>query len=78
MIEESGPNGMPDTDWIHNRLEVSGQDAALTDFIDRTQGPGFVPWRWSGGEDRDYWAAPRRWPPPGAWQATSQIVFGGH
>jgi len=48
---------MTDVDWIWNRLEVTGPDSALNEFIDRAQGPGFVPWRWPGGEDRDYWAA---------------------
>jgi hypothetical protein len=48
---------MTDIDWLSNRLEVSGPDQELQDFIDRAQGPGFVPWHWPGGEDRDYWAA---------------------
>lgn len=48
---------MADLEWISNRLEVSGPDQALQDFIDRAQGPGFIPWTWPAGEDRDYWSA---------------------
>jgi hypothetical protein len=48
---------MADIDWIANRLEVSGPDQQLQDFIDRAQGTGFVPWNWPAGEDRDYWSA---------------------
>ncbi|HVI86754.1 MAG TPA: hypothetical protein VM659_00555 [Dongiaceae bacterium] len=48
---------MTEIDWLWNRLEVSGPDPALTDFIGRAQGPGFIPWRWSGGEDREFWSA---------------------
>jgi hypothetical protein len=47
----------PNPDWIAHRLEVTGPDKALQDFIMKAQGPGYLDWRWPAGEDREYWAA---------------------
>jgi hypothetical protein len=44
-------------DWIPHRLEVTGPDRELDDFVMRAQGPGFIDWTWPAGEDRAYWQA---------------------
>jgi hypothetical protein len=44
-------------DWIENRLEVTGSDKALQEFIMAAEGPGFVPWDRPAGEDLAYWMA---------------------
>jgi hypothetical protein len=44
-------------DWIPHRLEVTGPDDALNEFVMAAQGPGFINWTWPGGDDRAYWTA---------------------
>jgi hypothetical protein len=44
-------------DWIENRLEVTGPDQALQEFVMAAEGSGFVPWERPGGEDQAYWSA---------------------
>jgi hypothetical protein len=48
-------------DFIFNRLEVSGSDEALYDFIGAASGPGFVDWRpeWHGVYEQIYFGAVR-------------------
>lgn len=45
------------TDWIENRLEVTGPDQALGEFVMAAEGPGFVAWERPAGEDLAYWSA---------------------
>lgn len=44
-------------DWIDNRLEVTGPDQALREFVMAAEGPGFVAWERPAGEDLRYWSA---------------------
>jgi hypothetical protein len=44
-------------DWIENRLEVTGPDQALREFVMAAEGPGFVAWERPAGEDLRYWSA---------------------
>ena len=48
-------------DFIFNRLEVSGPDERLYDFIGAASGPGFVDWRpeWHGVYEQIYFGAAR-------------------
>ena len=48
-------------DFIFNRLEVSGQDERLYDFIGAASGPGFVDWRpeWHSVYEQIYFGAVR-------------------
>jgi len=48
-------------DFIFNRLEVSGPDELLYDFIGAASGPGFVDWRpeWHGVYEQIYFEAVR-------------------
>jgi hypothetical protein len=48
-------------DFIFNRLEVSGPDKWLYDFIGAASGPGFVDWRpeWQGVYEQIYFGAAR-------------------
>lgn len=46
-----------DPDWLFHRLEVTGPDKALQDFIMAAQGPGFIDWTWPPSEEREYWSA---------------------
>ncbi len=46
-----------DADWLWHRLEVTGPDQALQEFVMNAQGPGFVDWTWPPSEEREYWAA---------------------
>jgi hypothetical protein len=52
---ESGP------EFVFNRLEVSGPDERLYDFIGAASGPGFVDWRpeWYGVYEQIYFGAVR-------------------
>jgi hypothetical protein len=44
-------------DWIENRLEVTGPDQALQEFVMAAEGPGVVLWERPAGEDLAYWSA---------------------
>lgn len=44
-------------DWLWNKVEVTGPDAELTEFVTAAQGSGFVAWERPAGEDLDYWQA---------------------
>ena len=48
-------------DFIFNRLEVSGPDEALFDFVGAASGPGFIDWRpeWYGVYEQIYFGAAR-------------------
>ena len=48
-------------DFIFNRLEVSGPDEPLFDFIGAASGPGFIDWRpeWYGVYEQIYYGAVR-------------------
>src|ERR1019366_8289522 len=48
-------------DFIFNRLEVSGPDERLYDFIGAASGPGFVDWRpgWDSVSEHIYFEAGR-------------------
>lgn len=44
-------------DWIENRLEITGPDKALQEFVMAAEGPGVVLWERPAGEDQAYWSA---------------------
>lgn len=44
-------------DWLPHRLDVTGPQKALQDFMMKAQGPGFIDWTWPGDDEREYWAA---------------------
>jgi hypothetical protein len=44
-------------DWIENRLEVTGPDKDLQEFVIAAEGPGIVLWERPAGEDLAYWSA---------------------
>jgi len=44
-------------DWIENRLEVTGPDKDLQEFVMTAEGPGVVLWERPAGEDLAYWSA---------------------
>lgn len=48
---------MTAVDWIENRLEVTGPDKALQEFVMAAEGPGVVLWERPAGEDQAYWSA---------------------
>jgi hypothetical protein len=49
---------MTDTvDWIENRLEVTGPDKDLQEFVMAAEGPGVVLWERPAGEDLAYLSA---------------------
>jgi hypothetical protein len=61
LSDQCAPRGERGPDFIFNRLEVSGPDERLYDFIGAASGPGFADWRpeWHSVYEHIYFQAGR-------------------